>query len=106
MKNQRKNFHELLSAVVNKEQKPKNLGHYYFRNFTKAMHYAIDQELIDLFNREVGLNGWTTSRASFLAALHKEFEKRRFDFSAIGDSESLSFKHHIKLDDTKKIWVI
>jgi hypothetical protein len=56
-----------------------------------------DQDLIDAFNREVGKPGWTSSRGSYLAALHDEFKSRGFDFSAIGDQRSLSFGSKIGL---------
>ena len=55
-----------------------------------------DEELIVRFNREVGCSGWVSARGRDLAELHDEFEKR-FDYSAIGDTSSLSFAHRIKL---------
>lgn len=55
-----------------------------------------DEELIARFNHEVGCGGWVSARGRYLAELHDEFEKR-FDYSAIGDTSSLSFAHRIKL---------
>lgn len=55
-----------------------------------------DEELIVRFNREVGCSGWVSTRGRYLAELHDEFEKR-FDYSAIGDTSSLSFARKIKL---------
>ncbi len=56
-----------------------------------------DEELIDAFNREVGNSGWTGARASYLAALHREFGRREYDYSAIGDARSLSFNKKVRL---------
>lgn len=105
MKSQKKNQKKTPDNEINKEQ-TKNLGTYYFEKFQKELHLKEDQELISLFNREVGIIAWVTARASFLAALHKEFEIREFDFSAIGDSKSLSFKNKIWLGKKKRIHII
>ena len=60
-----------------------------------------DQELIEVFNREVGNPGWTSSRSKHLSALHEEFEQRGFDYTSIGGTISLSFKRKIKLAGKK-----
>lgn len=57
-----------------------------------------DIELLEAFNREVWNQGWTSARAEFLSELHREFDNRWFDYSEIGDNESLSFKNKIKLE--------
>jgi hypothetical protein len=56
-----------------------------------------DKELIDIFNREVGNPGWTSSRVTYLAALYQEFNNRGYDYSAIGDKEGLYLTHRVKL---------
>lgn len=60
-----------------------------------------DIELLETFNKEVWNKWWTSSRAEFLYELHREFEKRWFDYSEIWDSESLSFKNKVKLEWNK-----
>ena len=72
-------------------------GQDYFIEFQKQLKSYNDTELISRFNEEVGNKGWGTARASFLSALHEEFNLRGFDYSAIGDTESLSFKDKITL---------
>jgi hypothetical protein len=57
-----------------------------------------DDELVAAFNREVGNPGWTSSRASYLAELRREFTAREYNYSAIGDEASLSFKSRIRLN--------
>lgn len=56
-----------------------------------------DEQLIDSFNKDVGNPGWVGARARFHSALYAEFEDRGFDFSAIGNKNSLSFADKIKL---------
>jgi len=60
-----------------------------------------DEQLIGAFNREVGNSGWTSSRASYLAALHDEFHKRNYDGSAIDSDGGTSLKNTIKLIGNK-----
>ena len=69
----------------------------HYKQYKKEFKSLTDEELIELFNEEAGKQGWTSSRASFIAALHHEFNRRGFDYSAIGNSVSLSIKHKIKL---------
>lgn len=62
-----------------------------------------DEELVEAFNREVGNPGWTSSRATYIALLHEEFEKRNFDHSVITDSGGLSLNQKVRLADGKLI---
>ena len=80
-------------------------GEDYYKEYQAKLGAVSDEELIQLFNNEVGNKGWGTARASFLAAVHKEFEKRGFDFSIIGDATNLSFKNKIE-QEGKKIKLI
>ena len=36
-----------------------------------------DEQLIAALNREAGNNGWTSSKASYVAALHDEIKNRK-----------------------------
>lgn len=56
-----------------------------------------DEQLIDSFNKDVGNPGWVGARARFHSALHEEFENRGFDFSVIGNKNSLSFSKKVRL---------
>jgi hypothetical protein len=53
--------------------------------------------MIAAFNEEVGKKGWVSARGTYMAAIHKEFENRGFDYSEIGNDASLSFKNRVKL---------
>lgn len=72
-------------------------GHDYFVEFQKQLEFDSDIELIDRFNEEVNNVGSGSARYSFLAALHHEFIRRGFNYSVIGDSDSLSFRDKITL---------
>jgi hypothetical protein len=76
-------------------------SHEYFVEFQKQLQSYNDTELINRFNAEVGNKGSGTTRFAFLAALHQEFIHRDFDYSEIGDENSLSFKHKVTLENKR-----
>jgi len=82
-----------------------NLPQKLFKKYMEQFDKYSDEKIIVVFNSEVGCMGWGTARASFLGALHKQFELRKFDYSIIGNERSLSFKSEIALIDktVKKI---
>jgi hypothetical protein len=76
-------------------------GNEYFVEFREQLESYTDDELIDRFNDEVNNGGSGTARFSFLAALHHEFIRRGFDYSEIGDANSISFKHKVTLENKR-----
>lgn len=70
-----------------------------YNRFRQRMQQHGDQELIGLFNQEVGKPGWGTARVCYLAAIHAEWTVRGFDFSLVGDAQGLSFRHKVRLVD-------
>ena len=60
-----------------------------------------DDELIDRFNADVGKPGWVAQRGRFHVSIHNELVRRGWDYSAIGDSSSLSWANKIKLVNGK-----
>lgn len=70
-----------------------------YEGFRQHMRQYDDQELIEVFNQEVGKQGWGTARASYMAAIHAEWTARGFDYSMIGDARHLSFRHKVRLED-------
>jgi hypothetical protein len=64
---------------------------------SKKLQEMNDKQLIEFFNKDVNNNGWTSERARYHRALHKEFSDRGFDFSDIGNKNRLSFAKPIKL---------
>lgn len=71
----------------------------HYEEFLVRFKAFTDDELIDAFNREVGNPGWVSARASYLAALQREFQDRGFDYAAIGDERSLSLRRRVRLVD-------
>jgi hypothetical protein len=70
-----------------------------YEGFRRRMRQYDDQELIGCFNNEVGKQGWGTARSCYLSAIHAEWIARGFDFSMVGDSRRLSFRHKVTLAD-------
>ena len=79
-----------------KKEKPLSIRLY--EQYTKSFDKFTDQEIIAAFNTEAGNCGWGTARASYLGALHKQLDKRKFDYAEIGDKGSMSLKSKIKLE--------
>jgi len=63
-----------------------------------ALQFADMQinELVNIFNRQVGNRGWTSMRFYHDQALIDEFQRRGIDVSAIYDRATISFAHHIQ----------
>ena len=73
-----------------------------YEEYKKRLEGTTDEQLIADFNSDVGEPGWVNARANFHAAMHDEFERRHYDYSAIGKKDvSLSWARKIKLVDKK-----
>ncbi len=72
----------------------------FYQEYAARFAAATNQSLVESFNKEVGVTGWTSMRASFVAALIDEFRNRGIDISAVNDSRSTDFNHHVRLDET------
>ncbi len=81
----------------------KSQGEIYFQEFLVRFSTLSDADVVELLNSEVGNKGWGTARASYLAAIHHEFQRRKIDYSEIGDSKSLSLANKVVLRDNKLI---
>ncbi len=71
----------------------------HYESFRLQFHAMSDKQLIDAFNHEVGNDGWVSARASYLVALGNEFQRRGYDYSAVGDETRLSFRRKVKLEN-------
>jgi|GEM_PF-2510294 len=72
-----------------------------FLEFSASLESISDRELISKFNRQIGNGGWGIARSAYLAALRSQLDKRKIDYSAIGNDKTLSYKHHVFLVDKK-----
>lgn len=60
-----------------------------------------NQELVNAVNTQIGTPGWVSSRQYYMAALYKELDNRGIDYSVINNSNGLSIKNRIYLEDKK-----
>jgi hypothetical protein len=60
-----------------------------------------DQELVERFNKEVGKQGWGSSRAHYLVALIEEFKIRQIDHSLIKSNNGVSIRRKVLLRNRK-----
>lgn len=74
-----------------------------YREFKERFRKYDNNKLIQAFNREVRNTGWTSTRGSYLVAIQEEFERRGYDYSAIGNKKGVSFAKKIKLIKKKII---
>lgn len=77
----------------------------YFEEYKVIFSTYTDSQIITAFNTEIGVSGWGTARASFLSAIHAEFERREINYAEIGDEKSLSFQNFICLEGKKVVVV-
>ena len=72
--------------------------HIYYIKF--ALQFADMQitELVNVFNSQVNLRGFTSMRAYHDAALIDEFQRRGIDTTCVHDGHSLSSAHPIAYD--------
>jgi len=74
------------------------VNHIYYIKF--ALQFANMQigQLVSEFNRQAGLNAWTSMRAYRDRALINEFQNRGIDLSPITQDSNISFKHKVFYD--------
>ena len=72
--------------------------HIYYIKY--ALRFADMQitELVNVFNSQVNLRGFTSMRAYHDAALMDEFQRRGIDTTCVHDGHSISFAHPIAYD--------
>jgi len=66
-------------------------------NYQQGLEKLSDEQLVETFNRLVGIQGWGNARAAYGSALRKEFMKRDFDSTLIIGSDTLSFAKKVIL---------
>lgn len=63
-----------------------------------------NQDLVDIFNNEVGNSGWGSTRAKFLSELREEMLGRAINFSLVAQKDSLQLSKKIILMDDKIVF--
>ena len=80
----------------------KNILSQFSSQFTEASLTS----LVESFNAQVGNRGFNSARAAHDHALIDELVRRSVDVSAISDGHSISFAHHVALDESAMRLVI
>lgn len=62
---------------------------------TKKLSEMSDDQLIQAYNREVGINAWGNARADFLVGLGDEIRRRDFDSSLIFHEHGMSLRRQV-----------
>ncbi len=71
------------------------------KEFLDRLMAYTNEELVDAFNKEVGKTVWFSARANYLFALRAAIEARGWDYTAIGDEKSMSYKRKVTLEGNK-----
>ena len=75
--------------------------HELFENFMTIMEKYSDEKIVECFNSQVGIKGWTSATGSYMSAIREQFEKRKIDYSEVGNSLYMSYKYKVVLQDKK-----
>jgi len=78
-------------------------GEIYYEEFLMRFASLTNEEVVELYNKEIGNSGWGTARASYLAAIHYEFQRRKIDYFEVGNSTSLSLANKVIIKGNKLI---
>ncbi len=70
-------------------------------DFAASFAASTLSSLVESFNREVGLRGFTSARAAHDFALIRELMRRGIDVSAVYDGRGISFAHRVGVKDNK-----
>jgi len=77
-----------------------------FQSFSYRLSTLNDEQLVHAFNQEVGVHSWTNARGAYLAAIHREFDRRGLDYSLIGDERRLSFQHPVRITGDRRLALV
>ena len=75
----------------------------YFTYYSALYDKYSDKKLIETFNSSVGVRAWNVARQGILGAVRAQLEKRKIDFSEVGDEKVMSYTHKVKLVNKKLI---
>lgn len=69
--------------------------------YNKELTLLTNEELVIRFNSQVGIRAWNVARQIYLLAIWNQFDRRKIDYSEIGNSVTLSFAKKVQLKDNK-----
>jgi len=76
-----------------------------FDEYNQRMDSSSDEDVVEAFNGQVGNQGSGMAKMAYLSALRAQLTKRKIDFSAVGNSESMSYAYKVILKG-KKIFIL
>ena len=89
-----------------KLQKQRKMEKILLSQFASQFAEASLTSFVESFNAQVGNRGFNSARAAHDHALIDELVRRGVDVSAISDGHSISFAHHVALDESAMKLVI
>ena len=67
------------------------------------MNIKSDEEIVEYFNSQVGIKGWTGATGAYMSAIRNQFDKRNIDYSEVGDSTSMSYRNKVTMIGKKLV---
>ena len=75
----------------------------FYNDFAARFAACTLTSLVETFNSQVGKRGFNSMRAAHDQALIDELVRRGIDVSAVFDGTTLSFAHHVELDNNSLV---
>ena len=75
----------------------------FYNDFAARFAATTLTSLVKSFNSQVGNRGFNSMRAAHDRALIDEFVRRGIDVSAVFDGTTISFAHHVELDNNSLV---
>lgn len=75
----------------------------YFKDFMSRMINKTDLEIVECFNSQVGIKGWTGATGAYMSAIRNQFDMRNIDYSEVGDSTIMSYIDKVTMIEKKLI---
>lgn len=75
----------------------------FYNDFAACFAACTLTSLVESFNSQVGNRGFNSMRAAHDKALIDELVRRGVDVSAVFDGTTLSFAHHVVLDNNSLV---
>lgn len=74
-------------------------------HYQERLERLTDEQLINAFNSQVGVQGWGNARAAYGRAMRDEFLKRDFDSTLTLTAHTFSFAKKVILKNKRLIYV-
>jgi len=72
-------------------------------NFRESFDRKTNEDLVQSFNKEVGVKGWVSIRGSYLKALREVFTSRCIDISSVYNGSEFLLDKKVKMEDNSLV---